>query len=292
MSQEETEQIGAFPAEDLTLHPCVMVLSGDSTGRTFRLDKTTSVIGRGDDADIVLKDRGISRQHAKFTVAPDGQVIFSDLGSTNGSFLGTKRIDSTRLTGGERLQLGASVKLKFDFRDPEEEQLLEGAARDPLTGALNRGYFDQRLQEACAKSKRYGSTLACAFIDADHFKLFNDNHGHAAGDEVLKELVRRVSALKRQEDTFARYGGEEFVLLLPETSGPGAQQLMERVRRAVGDRPFSVDTPSGPKELRVTVSIGVSAKCGDFLANELVEEADQALYQAKAEGRNQVKVAF
>ena len=191
MSQEETEQISTLPTEDSALNPCVLVLSGDSTGRLYRLESTTTIVGRAEDADIVLTDRGISRQHTKFTLTPDRQVILSDLDSTNGTFLGTDKIRSCQLFGGERLRFGATVKMKFDYRDPSEEQLIEGVARDPLTGALNRSYFEQRFKEACAKAKRHKSPLSCAFIDADHFKHINDTHGHHTGDEVLVALGRR-----------------------------------------------------------------------------------------------------
>ena len=290
MSQEETEQISTLPTEDSALNPFVLVLSGDSTGRLYRLESTTTIVGRAEDADIVLTDRGISRQHAKFTLTPDRQVILSDLDSTNGTFLGTDKIRSCQLFGGERLRFGATVKMKFDYRDPSEEQLIEGVARDPLTGALNRSYFEQRFKEACAKAKRHKSPLSCAFIDADHFKQVNDNNGHAAGDEVLKELVRRVTAMKRQEDTFCRFGGEEFVLLLPDTDQEGALHLMERIRARIADSPFQVEAAGRRYRLPITVSIGVSCSSGSdtFEQDQLLEAADQALYRAKEGGRNQV----
>lgn len=283
MAFDETEQMQPVLGQDFVLHPCLMVLSGTSTGNTYRLLPGVSVIGRAPDCDIVLNDRGISRRHAELTLTTEGRVRLCDLGSTNGTFVDTEPVNKERiLEGGERITLGSEVKLKFDYWAPSEEQLLESAIRDALTGALNRRYFDQRLSEECALSRRHGKPLACAFIDADHFKSVNDRYGHGVGDEVLKELVRRVDELKRQEDTLARYGGEEFVLLLPSTDLEGAHRLMERVRSRVAEAPIL----AGELAVEVTVSVGVA----EFRERdeELVEQADKALYKAKEQGRNRV----
>lgn len=292
MSQDETEKIGGIPEDEAPLlRPCLMVLSGLSTGNSYRLEPPLATVGRADSADITLTDRGISRAHARFDVGEDGSVTLVDLKSTNGTFVGAERIDSYPLRGGERLRFGGSVKMRFDYRDPMEESLLERATRDPLTGALNRRYFNQRLKEATARSKRHGTALCCAFIDADHFKAVNDLHGHGAGDQVLKEVVRRALELKREEDVFARFGGEEFVLLLPGTPLAGAATVLERLRLSMESEPFKVESLKGPVELQVTISVGVAESQGHLDGDTLLRIADEALLKAKAEGRNRVVVS-
>lgn len=291
MNQDETEKIGSFPEDEAPqLRPCLMILSGLSTGQSYRLSSPEVLVGRADDANIILTDRGISRHHAKFLVAQDGSVELQDLKSTNGTFVGAERIDSFILKGGERIRFGGAVKMRFDFRDPMEESLLERATRDPLTGALNRRYFNQRIKEATARSKRHQTSLCCAFIDADHFKAVNDEHGHAAGDQVLKELVKRALSIKREEDVFARFGGEEFVLLLPATPLEGAVGVLERVRQSIEAEPFKVQSLKGPVELDVTISVGLAQTCGELDGEELLQAADEALLRAKKEGRNRLVI--
>lgn len=291
MSQDETEKIGALPVDDAgLLFPCLIVLSGLSMGKTFRLQRGHSTLGRAEASDILLTDRGISREHARFELSPEGVVTLVDLGSTNGTYVGAERVRNVQLTGGERLRFGTTVKMRFDFRDPQEESLLGWATRDPLTGALNRRYFDQRLVEAVARSRRHGTVLCCAFIDADHFKNVNDVHGHGAGDQVLKELVQRALKLKREEDIFARFGGEEFVLLLPSTALEGAAQVLERLRHCIESEPFKVDSLKGPEEIRVTISVGLARSSGELDGEELLRAADEALLEAKDAGRNQLVI--
>lgn len=291
MSQDETEKIGGLPVDDAgLLFPCLIVLSGLSLGKTFRLERGNSTLGRAEDSDILLTDRGISRQHARFEVSPEGVVTLEDLGSTNGTYVGAEKVRTLQLSGGERLRFGSGVKMRFDFRDPQEESLLGWATRDPLTGALNRRYFDQRLAEAIARSRRHGSVLCCAFIDADLFKNVNDVHGHGAGDQVLKELVKRALKHKREEDVFARFGGEEFVLLLPSTALEGAAQVLERIRQSVESKPFKVDSLKGAEEISVTISIGLARSEGQMDGEGLLRAADEALLEAKDAGRNQLVV--
>ncbi len=112
---------------------------------------------------------------------------------------------------------------------------------DPLTGASNRRYLDQRLDEAVACAARTASPLACMFLDVDHFKRFNDTYGHAAGDTVLREAARRMRAELRRSDVLCRYGGEEFVALLPGADGERAKEIAERIRAAIGDVPFMLE---------------------------------------------------
>ena len=155
---------------------------------------------------------------------------------------------------------------------------------DSLTGLLNRGAIDQRLEEECLRARREGTALSAIMLDIDHFKHVNDRHGHVRGDEVLRFLAERIRRLARATDIVGRYGGEEFLLVLPHTARAEAQGLAERLRSHVSDTPVA--------GLPVTASFGVATSPpGESLpALELLERADTALYRAKDEGRNKVVV--
>ena len=155
------------------------------------------------------------------------------------------------------------------------------ASHDSLTGALNRGAFEQRLEDELARSQRTGAPLALVVFDVDHFKSINDRFGHAAGDDALRDIGRAVSGAMRRSDVFGRLGGEEFALLLPETDMAGAAVAADKLRRRLADR-----AAGGPA---LTVSFGV-AEVTDrgAAAREVFDEADRALYAAKRAGRDRV----
>jgi diguanylate cyclase (GGDEF)-like protein len=173
-------------------------------------------------------------------------------------------------------------------------RLLRSGHTDFLTGWHNRRYLQFRLKEELARASRERSTLVCLMLDIDHFKRINDTHGHAAGDEVLREIAQRVDAQVRASDVAARYGGEEFVVLLPATNELAAEALAQRIRTAIAESPVQLE--SGVAET-ITASIGI-AWCsaptpGDdlkTLGDSLLARADVALYQAKSAGRNRVEM--
>ncbi|WP_229411296.1 MULTISPECIES: diguanylate cyclase [unclassified Massilia] len=163
---------------------------------------------------------------------------------------------------------------------------------DALTGVYNRRYMDRRLAEEIARARRQSYQIACLYIDIDHFKQVNDTHGHQAGDDVLREVAARIKAELRMSDALGRFGGEEFVALLIDAELESASVVAQRIRASVADQPFLLGDGQG---LPVTVSIGVAALGGvereqavEEVAQALVAQADQALYQAKQNGRNQV----
>ena len=166
------------------------------------------------------------------------------------------------------------------------EQIRQLATHDDLTGLLNRRAMLDRMQLEQRRSLRSGSPLLIAQLDIDHFKAVNDTHGHAAGDLVLQSFADTVRRNVRDTDVLARWGGEEFVLLLCDTPAADAVTLMERLRQAV--QAMQVPVPQGGGPITVTVSIGLARHTpADPLAGTL-ERADQALYAAKAGGRNRV----
>jgi len=150
------------------------------------------------------------------------------------------------------------------------------AAKDPLTGLINRGFFDERMQAEVARTVRSGRLLSVAMIDIDHFKKFNDEFGHLVGDEVLRVLAKLFQKSLRKSDLVARYGGEEFIVLFPETPAEFAVLTAERLRVSV-------------EATTVTVSVGVAELPTDGKdMRSVIDRADMRLYEAKNAGRNRV----
>lgn len=169
-----------------------------------------------------------------------------------------------------------------------QKQLQELSMTDGLTSLRNRRAFDQQLPAALEHARRYQRTLSIAVIDIDHFKAINDGFGHDAGDAILRGVAQIIAAGTRQTDYAARIGGEEFAILLPETAMFEGLQFAEKLRNAVASSTIRV----GDTSHNVTISIGLanvphSQVCD---ADELFRAADQALYRAKANGRNRVEM--
>ncbi|WP_371169084.1 diguanylate cyclase [Aliiroseovarius sp. 2305UL8-7] len=166
------------------------------------------------------------------------------------------------------------------------------AVRDPLTGLHNRRFAQSYLNRMERESRSSNQPYAIMVLDLDRFKAINDLYGHLAGDEVLTEVATRLRQNLRDMDLLARYGGEEFLIALPGVTRHQAHSMAERLRRAIGDRPIAL--ASSGQTVAVTMSIGVAifgAQPGaDTTAHELLHSADQALYRAKSDGRNQVTV--
>jgi len=165
-------------------------------------------------------------------------------------------------------------------------EALQLASHDPLIGIQNRLAMQQALGREADLAKRQAAPLSMLIIDADHFKRFNDEFGHAFGDDVLRALANAAAATVRRSDLLFRYGGEEFVVLASHTNLQGAHLLAERIREAVE----SIVTIRG-RDVRLSVSIGVAELKKEESADELFERADNAMYRAKEAGRNQVVVS-
>jgi diguanylate cyclase (GGDEF)-like protein len=163
-------------------------------------------------------------------------------------------------------------------------RVLDLSLTDELTGVHNRRYLEIFLQKETGRSRRYQRNLAVIMLDIDRFKSYNDRFGHPAGDDALREIARSLEwGARRGLDVVTRYGGEEFAIVLPETDSGGALVVAENVRRMVAENPAFLQP--------TTVSLGVSAMCGeDLRADLMVEQADRALYQAKRRGRNRTVV--
>lgn len=166
-------------------------------------------------------------------------------------------------------------------------QMSDLAMVDELTGLKNRRAFFDDIESVIAGSRRRGKPVAIALLDLDHFKDVNDTHGHSIGDEVLREVAHRIEETLRQEQIVGRIGGEEFVVLLPDTSPQQALIAVERVRKAIGDTPISA---TDGVRVSVTVSGGIAPLLDGMTVAISMQQADKAMYRAKALGRNRVEV--
>ena len=161
---------------------------------------------------------------------------------------------------------------------------VQTALHDPLTGAGNRIALDNALHRECQLAERYAQSVSILVLDIDFFKLINDNYGHAVGDQVLQQVAHSIRAHTRETDMTFRYGGEEFVVVLSKTDLQGASLIAERVRQQIEQQAFK--TQAG--EIKLTVSIGAGTLHERDSIKQLFNRADEALYQAKATGRNRV----
>ncbi len=203
----------------------------------------------------------------------------------------TKPIDDQELEA----RIFAALRVKaahsdLRLRNQQLETMLHSvealAITDPLTGLFNRRRFADVLKREFAVTRRYRNTLSCLLVDIDHFKQINDRFGHDAGDQVLKEVARRIVSSVREVDLAARYGGEEFAILLPHTSKKDARIVAERLLSNLRKQQFTF----GSELVRITASVGCAGNT-DVLsgqAEDLVKAADVALYEAKNGGRNAV----
>lgn len=271
----------------------LQVVAGPEQGRVIKLVENKRIsIGRAREADFTVPDSSCSRKHAEFYIGPDSKAYVHDLKSTNGTIINkVKLIDDTlELADGDRVQLGDNTVFRF-ARVTEQDvnvqiEVFNRANKDALTGAFNRRRFDEAMEREVAFQRRGKQSFAVVLFDVDHFKKINDTHGHPAGDEVLREIGRRVPKAIRQEDFFARIGGEEFVVLIRGEDIAGVQTISERIRQSMERMPVETDG----KSISFAISVGFTViEPGTHLSkDEVVALADQALYASKQGGRNRV----
>ncbi len=169
------------------------------------------------------------------------------------------------------------------------EQLQRMAGRDPLTGLFNRCHFEDRLEDEFERAKRYKRPFSILMIDIDDFKKINDTYGHDTGDDVLRKVGLVLRKKTRRSDTQVRYGGEEFVLIVPEAGLRGAIQVGNKLCREIRKLVFSTPT----SVFSVTISTGVASSSAKPYSHwkEILKDADRALYEAKASGKDCVRTA-
>jgi two-component system cell cycle response regulator len=286
-----TQVVQQPPPDDSPSNDCLVVIytaEPGLLGKRFVLDKSPTRVGRGAESQIVLEGDSVSRRHAHLERRAGAWYVVDD-GSTNGTYVNEEQIAREQLlNNGDRIKIGPSI-LKFlsgaDAEAKYHEEIYRMTIVDGLTQIHNKRALFEALEKELMRARRYERDLSLLMFDIDFFKRINDQYGHLAGDHVLRELARVVQERIRREEVFARYGGEEFVILLPETPLPGAAALAENLRARVANHAFVFQGERIP----VTVSIG-TALLGenDKVAADLIQRADEKLYEAKRGGRNRV----
>jgi two-component system, cell cycle response regulator len=208
-----------------------------------------------------------------------------------------------RGVGGAELAARAASLLRIqaaqDALQREKAELERLSTTDPLTGLMNRRYFQRRLDQEVERASRHGGAVSVVLMDLDHFKAVNDRYGHPVGDAALREVAECVRGSLRRVDEVTRWGGEELAIILPGTDRAGAQIVADRLLRALRSRPALLAPPlrgarPRPEAVQLTASLGVAAyPCPEARrADDLFKLADAALYRAKDTGRNRVCVAW
>jgi diguanylate cyclase (GGDEF)-like protein len=270
--------------------PVVVVMRGAQVGRRYLLNEAGLVLGRrADKAQLVVPGDGrISSAHCRFERAPEsGQWQVVDLQSTNGTLVENHRIETWPLRDGDRLFVGETV-LKFTFHDEIEDEFYRRVDylmnADDLTGLPVQRVYQARLQEQLATARRTRQPVAVYMMDMDGLKRMNDTHGHFVGAHAIATVGKRLGALLAPEGgVVSRFGGDEFSAFVPNASRERAHELGERMRKAVVDAPIA--GPTATVNPSISIGLAVWPDDGDA-AEQVTRQADEALYRAKAAGRN------
>ena len=218
-------ELSAGPRRSGLHSACVVVIHGEGLGKRVDVDEKPIIVGRSQECDLHIPHPSVSRQHCSIWRDAEGYRV-RDLGSTNRTRVNEQRIDGAMLADGDHITVGETI-LKFISHASVEaryhEEVYQLATHDALTELCNRRHFLELLDKEIARAERHGRPLALAIVDVDHFKRVNDEHGHIAGDGVLKQIAEVLRAHVRGEDIAARIGGEEFAVLLPEETPAAAR---------------------------------------------------------------------
>lgn len=277
--------------------PVLVVLQGQPLGLALQLEKEKVNIGRGSTCDIVLRDDIASRTHAEIyrleTSDNCSEYFIKDLGSTNGTYLnGTLLLDAQMLQDGDKIKVGKHL-MKFALLDEYEaefqEKLHQITQTDELTGLRSRrslfADLDRLVSEAIRTRDPNGINVI--MLDLDFFKRVNDGRGHLIGSQTIRDVGHIIRDEVGSAECAARYGGEEYLAYNIGKPESGFE-IAERIRRKVEATEFQGSTTDPTQIMRVTISAGVASYPKDGnTALDLVQKADQALYRAKASGRNQ-----
>lgn len=273
-----------IPAAATPGGPCLTVVSGGPVGKVHALPLgRVTVMGRGADTDLPIRDGRVSRKHAKITVDSKGASVLEDLGSSNGTFLNGRQIQQRqKLKEGDHLQLGSATILKFFYQNEAEQgiqrELADRAIKDGLTGIYTEQYLLDRIDNEFAYARRHKTDLALLLFEADDLKSIKGAHGASAGELVLKELAGLVKRALRAEDVFARYGATAFAILTRGIPDAGVLVVAQRLRRAIKSHNFAFQNAQIP----VTISIGMVTE-SDQAKNpaKLIEIAEKYLHRAQ-----------
>lgn len=265
-------------------------------GKHFLLEKSKVLLGRDEANEIAIHDEKISKVHSEISILKSSQGIerisITDLASTNGTYVNNELIDQVTLHAGDKIQIGDTVLLLRTSDELEKEyhaKLFNYAVRDSHTGLYNKRFIINELENISRIARRSGRVFSIIIIDIDDFKQINDLYGHLSGDEYLKSMALLFTQSLREQDIAGRIGGEEFLIILPETNIDGAFQLAVRIRKNVEN--FVLHYLN--HKIRTTISAGV-CQYENTIKNvsDLLDIADQALYETKRSGKNNVMQAL
>lgn len=268
--------------------PYLSVVHPRGKASRYAITSKGLVIGRGRTVDVTLEDAQVSRRHCLIRLT-DAGIVAEDLGSTNGTHVNGNAITQAVIDPSGRIKVGGFV-LRVEYRARveinAEQQLRQAAQTDELTGLNNRRWFFAQSAAVLKASKDSDQYLTMVMIDIDHFKRINDTLGHAAGDQVLKDVAAILNSHKREHDLLARFGGEEFVMLLPNTGGTDALVFCDRLCEAVSLGKIEFEKNA----ISVQVSMGTWTQSAHRIATieQAIGGADAAMYRAKRGGRNRV----
>ncbi|MFN2146940.1 MAG: diguanylate cyclase [Anaerolineales bacterium] len=290
---EETfdSNVDASLAENLSnKQPVLIVLNGDQIGKRFPLQGASAIIGRDPErANIVLSDRTVSGMHSRIDYdAGSSQYVITDLQSRNGVLVNLDRTENGPLSREDKIFIG-SIILKFTFEDIVEStyrtRLDELLNLDELTGLPVKRVFDHEFRRAFEFAARRGTRLALLMMDLDGLKRINDTHGHLLGSHTIAEAGRIIGRSIGRKGLACRYGGDEFIAFVRNLTLSKAEELGERIRARIEGHKFVLNGQNASP----TISIGVAERTDRVQSPpELVLIADEALYRAKAAGRNAV----
>lgn len=251
--------------------------------------ENTVLVGRAPSCDLILQDPGVSWRHASINPLPVQRFRLDDHGSTNGTRVHGKLIEGGwMLNEGETFQLHNTL-IRFTLADAQEvlfhQEVAQLVGTDPLTGLMSKRRFDDTLEHTLQNAQQDQAPLALIMMDMDGVKTINDTHGHLFGAHAIATVGRIIQSVIGSDGQACRFGGDEFIAFLPHQTRDGAAEIAERIR-------FAVETAGMVKDeipLSPTISIGFALFPRDGEdAVSLIRAADEALYQAKALGRNQV----
>ncbi|MCB0341758.1 MAG: diguanylate cyclase [Pseudobdellovibrionaceae bacterium] len=270
-----------------SMEAVLITIRGPHQGKKVSLKGGHLVLGRSEDADIMLDDPAVSKRHA-IIIAVEGQHYIEDLHSTNGVRINRKKIEEKTLLKKEDLiSIGTSI---FKYLPAGEVEIMylgelqQAAHMDRLTGIYNQNYITEALEAEVKRARVLDSRLALILFDVDNFKQINDSYGHAAGDYVLSAMVSAIKEENlRESDIFGRQGGDEFAILMLNGSARAAVKLCEQILKTVSRKKFIFED----KEIRVSVSMGVAVIQQHMKSPKaFYQSADKALYYSKKNGRN------
>jgi len=265
-------------AMSLTLHDLTPLLEQDSSEENFSKLISRKIPSMRLTRRYLRKDGSIFWADLSVSVITDEEDVVNGL---LGIFV---NIDPQKKAEMELREVNGRLSQTNKELEHALNELQKMARHDPLTGLYNRRVIDNSLAYEIERSKRGVKGLSVAMGDIDYFKDVNDNYGHECGDMVLQEISKLMCDMLRKTDIVGRWGGEEFLLILPEADTFGASLVVERIRKAISEMPLICRD----KEIKVTISFGISHHKGEVKRQQIVDEADKALYRAKRDGRNRV----